>query len=221
MEKFNNEPEQPCPEGHPINDIKQMDHKLFSHLKPQEQILPISKRRKILRRLDRKEKRLLAQDEPGPCIINKINIDKRPGSLWDLKEMPVKIKPAEKKDSPKDDKIIGPKKPTMYTIKDRKIVRLEPLTKDNKCTDNYQAVDIVMPVNAAEARLLEGTKMCIDDIKKIERFKDYEPGIPSKVTLAHSFHLKLKLNMNKYHKYSCHNYFIAGPIPEEHSIVHE
>lgn len=67
----------------------------------------------------------------------------------------------------------------MYTIKDNKIVRLEPVADSE---EELRAVDIVIPVNAAEEQLLEGTKMCLDDIKKIDRFKDYEPGIPSRVS---------------------------------------
>lgn len=77
----------------------------------------------------------------------------------------------------------------MYTIKDNKIVRLEPVQHQGDAQE-FRAVDIVVPVNAAEEQLLEGTKMCLDDIKKIDRFKDYEPGMPSKVSFFNPSKLK-------------------------------
>ncbi|XP_046970662.1 RNA-binding protein 41-like isoform X1 [Vanessa cardui] len=164
------------PEGHPMNELKEIEEELFGHLK-NDNLLPITKRRKILRRLERKkEKILLQQKDPG--IHSKDPIagpsKVKPGSLWDVKDMPGKVqRPKSHQD------IIGPKRQTMYTVKENKIVRLEPVQHEE--ADEYRAVDIVVPINAAEEQLLEGTKMCLDDIKKIERFKDYEPGIPSKV----------------------------------------
>lgn len=111
---------------------------------------------------------------PDAITHNESPTVNRPGSLWDMKEIPKKQEQSLKC------KIIGPKEKTMYTIKDKKILRLQRTEEEN--SNDYKAVDIVIPVNEAEEQLLEGTKMCIDDIKKIERFKDYVPGVPSKVS---------------------------------------
>lgn len=158
-----------------MNDIKTLENCLFAHLK--DDILPLSKRRKLLRRLERKKERILSQN--NTVILDNSNRKpvNRPGSLWDVKELQHKISDPERN----KDKLIGPVKKTLYTIKNNKIVRLEPMDSSENSEDEYRAVNIVVPINNAEAQLLEGTKMSIDDIKKIDRFKDYEPGTPSKV----------------------------------------
>lgn len=168
------------PEGHPMNELKEIEDDLFGHLK-NDNLLPITKRRKILRRLERKKEKIMAQQkdpgiEPvaGPSQLKE-------GSLWDVKDKS-QAKPKTHQD------IIGPKNRTMYTVRDNKIIRLEPMGQEDDDREEYRAVDIVVPINPAEEQLLEGTKMCLDDIKKIDRFKDYEPGIPSKVSsLKHTF----------------------------------
>lgn len=184
------------PKGHPMNELKEIDASLFGHLK-NDDIMPITKRRKILRRLERKKERILCQQkeiymEPLPSSSKS-----KLGSLWDVKDVTVRVK------EPQSDRFItmkfkfyvnacikvrnyyflsifrlftGTKNQTMYTIKDDKIVRLE-----RERQDEFRAVDIVVPQNRAEEQLLEGTKMSLEDIKSIERFKDYKPGIPSKV----------------------------------------
>lgn len=159
-----------------MNELKQLEDNLFGHLK--SDIIPITKRRKILRRLERKKDRILAQQKELLAQNSKTHHEpstvNRPGSLWDVKDIPKRQEQTMKCN------IIGPKAKTMYTIKDNKILRLEHVNGEK--SDEYKAVDIVIPVNEAEEQLLEGTKMCIDDIKKIERFKDYVPGVPSKVS---------------------------------------
>ncbi|XP_052744623.1 RNA-binding protein 41 isoform X2 [Bicyclus anynana] len=163
-------------EGHPMNELKEIEEDLFGHLR-NDSLLPITKRRKILRRLERKKEKIISkQKDPGiDPIAGPSHV--RPGSLWDVKDVrdiPDKVRSQPGKN------IIGPRKPTMYTIKEDKIVRLEPVER-REGGDEFRAVEIVVPVNTAEEQLLEGTKMSLDDIKKIERFKDYEPGLPSKV----------------------------------------
>lgn len=164
-----------------MNEIKELEENLFGHIK-NDDIIPITKRRKILRRFERKKVRIIAQSKQIISIPIKDNLPQvnRPGSLWDIKEIPTKVQKTQ-------EKLIGPKKQTMYTIRDNKIVRLEPVRERQELrVDEYRAVDIVIPVNAAEQQLLEGTKMCVDEIRKIERFKNYEPGIPSKVCFEKS-----------------------------------
>lgn len=158
------------PEGHPMNELNELEENMFGHLKDKK--LPITKRRKILRRLVRRKDKILSKSiDIGGVPVSK---EAKPGSLWDIQDAPKRVKVTRNR--------IGPKDRTMYTIKNDKIVRLKPVVREQQVQDQeFEAVDIVMPVNAAEEQLLEGTKMCIDDIKKIERFKDYEPGVPSKV----------------------------------------
>ncbi|XP_028178530.1 RNA-binding protein 41-like [Ostrinia furnacalis] len=168
------------PEGHPMNELKELEESLFGHLK--EDTFSLSQRRKIMRRLERKKERILAQEHQinfeDNAMIAAVN---KPGSLWDVKEVTARPKVAEQIAPVEQKCLIGPRVPTMYTIRDNKIMRLEPINRERHINDEYRAVDIVLPVNPAEEQLLEGTKMPLDDIKKIDRFKDYEPGIPSKV----------------------------------------
>ncbi|CAG4990412.1 unnamed protein product [Colias eurytheme] len=159
------------PEGHPIHELKQIEQSLFGHLNKNDEVLPLTKRRKILRRLERRKERIISQQKQIPLESIPHSSNTNPGSLWDVKDTSARV--VQPKAKPQ---IIGPKPQTLYTIKDNKIVRLE-----QKAPDEFQAVDIVLPQNRAEERLLEGTKMSLDDIKKIERFKDYKPGAPSKV----------------------------------------
>lgn len=167
------------PEGHPMNDIKELEDNLFNNLN--NDITPLNKRRKIMRRLEKKQNKLIAQErELLPCDVSQeAKSNKRTGSLWDVKE---KVQRQEEPHSSNlEQKLIGPKKKTMYTVRDNKIVRLEPSGEAETGEQDHRAVDIVIPENEAESQLLEGTKINVDDIRKIDRFKNYEPGIPSKV----------------------------------------
>ncbi|XP_072945575.1 uncharacterized protein [Epargyreus clarus] len=166
------------PEGHPMNNLKKLDEDLFGHHN-NDDMLPLTKRRKMLRHMERKKERLLSQQKQPmiPVEAGTSRQPPKPGSLWDVQEMPDK-----RQDHNQAENIIGPKKPTMYTVKDNEIMRLQPLQRplhEEDTDEEYQAIDIIPPINPAEEQLLEGTKMCLDDIRKIERFKDYEPGVPS------------------------------------------
>ncbi|PZC71030.1 hypothetical protein B5X24_HaOG214253 [Helicoverpa armigera] len=164
-----------------MNELKQLEENLVGHIKTD--MIPLSKRRKLLRRLQRKKERLLQNNPFNISTIPSTSRVDQPGSLWDMREMP-RLIPHTVTSRDQEENVMGPHLRTMYTVRDNKIVRLEPVQAnqdDQVEQDEYRAVDIVVPVNDAEAQLLEGTKMCLDDIKKMERFKDYEPGIPSKV----------------------------------------
>ncbi|KAJ8728734.1 hypothetical protein PYW07_006430 [Mythimna separata] len=163
------------PEGHPMNELKELEQNLFGNIKTD--MIPLTKRRKLLRRLQRKKERLLQENPFNIAPIPTMPRVDRPGSLWDMREMP-RLIPHTITSRDQEENAMGPHLRTMYTVRDNKIVRLEPV---QAVQEEYRAVDIVMPINEAESQLLEGTKMCVDDIKKIGRFKDYEPGIPSKV----------------------------------------
>ncbi|XP_047027482.1 RNA-binding protein 41-like [Helicoverpa zea] len=181
IERLQQKPLTFYPEGHPMNELKQLEENLVGHIKTD--MIPLSKRRKLLRRLQRKKERLLQNNPFNISTIPSTSRIDQPGSLWDMREMP-RLIPHTVTSRDQEENIMGPHLRTMYTVRDNKIVRLEPVQanqEDQADQDEYRAVDIVVPVNDAEAQLLEGTKMCLDDIKKMERFKDYEPGIPSKV----------------------------------------
>ncbi|KAM3966046.1 RNA-binding protein 41 [Aphomia sociella] len=173
FERLKDKPITIYPDPHPNKNVKEVDENVFT-----PDITPITKRRKSLRRFERNREKVLSHEGQINIPLHPTPVINRPGSLWDAKVLPKKTQNVEASNNC----IIGPKKHTMYTIRNNKIVRLEPLPGDQGVVeDEYQAVDIVLPTNSAEQQLLEGTKMCVDDIKKIERFKDYEPGIPSKV----------------------------------------
>lgn len=164
------------PEGHPMNELRELENNMLGRIKTD--IIPITKRRKMLRRLERRSERLLTQEEQ-PDIGNSPSTSKveRSESLWDVQEMSPTLNNSTVTND-NNGEFIGPTNRAMYVMKDNRIVKIERLKEQIR---QYHAVDIVMPINAAEAELLEGTKMGLDDIKKIDRFKDYEPGIPSKV----------------------------------------
>ena len=174
IERLQQKPIAYYPEGHPMNELKELEENLFGHIKTD--MIPMSKRRKVLRRMDRNP---TPQDNPFDMSnIPAAPRNERPGSLWDMRDMPRLI--PHTITSRDQEEAMGPHLRTMYTVRDNKIVRLEPVQAE---PEEYRAVDIVIPINEGESQLLEGTKMSVDDIKKIDRFKDYEPGIPSKVCL--------------------------------------
>ncbi|VVD01689.1 unnamed protein product [Leptidea sinapis] len=172
-----NDPFKLYPSNHPIHRLNELEESLFAHLK-HDTIMPITKRRKLLRRLERKKERVMAQQQQLDLKPSPSTSSFKSGSLWDVKYGNTVTTNNSDKDNEIQRKIFGPKPQTMYTIKDKKIVRLEP---DKNKKDEYCMVDIVVPQNKAEEKLLEGTKMSLEDIKSIDRFKDYQPGKPSKV----------------------------------------
>ncbi|XP_059060978.1 RNA-binding protein 41-like [Achroia grisella] len=173
FERLKDKPITIYPDPHPNKNNKKANGDIYT-----PEIIPITKRRKSLRRFERNKEKVLSQDGQINIPVHDTPVVNRPGSLWDVKELPKKQQNVEATNNCDT----SPKKNTMYTIRNNKIVRLEPLPGDQGVLeDEYQAVDIVLPTNSAEQQLLEGTKMAVDDIRKIERFKDYEPGIPSKV----------------------------------------
>lgn len=176
------------PTGHPMNSITELEDDLFGHLDVHN-IAPITKRRKILRRLTRKEekcsKSLLGisttsgKVENSPSLNKQCNPNLQGKSKWDVQQLcdygfdMVK----SKSDSVKTEKIvIGPKRETIYTIRDNRIVRVEPLADKQ-----YRTVELKVPVNKAEEKLLEGSKISMDDIRELPKFHNYHPGVPSKV----------------------------------------
>lgn len=213
------------PEGHPMNQINEIEVDLFGHLQA-EDIPSISKRRKMLRRFERKKAHSMqvAIASRGLALptssMDRPHYDHDGNTFWDMDgeepelewrpdyilstDLPPRCKnkddlspsnrndhhPGEKNFNVQSDtrnlkspthrnEPIGPRNQHLYTIRDDNIVRLERVDQDNE--NEYRAVDIVIPENPAEEMLLEGTKMSVDNIRKIERFRDYDPGVPSKV----------------------------------------
>ncbi|KAF9424352.1 hypothetical protein HW555_000491 [Spodoptera exigua] len=175
IERLQQKPITFYPEGHPMNELKQLEGNLFGHMK--NDIMPLTKRRKLLRRLQRKKERLQHDNPFNIAAIPSTSRVDRPGSLWDMREMP-RLIPHTITSKDQEANAMGPHFRAMYTVRNNKILRLEPVQREQ---EEYRAVDIVMPINDAEANLLEGTKMTVDDIRKIDRFKDWTPGSPSKV----------------------------------------
>lgn len=158
-----------------MNELKQLEGNLFGHMN--NDMMPLTKRRKLLRRLQRKKERLQHDNPFNIAAIPSTSRVDRPGSLWDMREMP-RLIPHTITSKDQEANAMGPHFRAMYTVRNNKILRLEPVQREQ---EEYRAVDIVMPINDAENNLLEGTKMSLDDIRKIDRFKDWTPGTPSKV----------------------------------------
>ncbi|KAF9824884.1 hypothetical protein SFRURICE_015282 [Spodoptera frugiperda] len=175
IERLQQKPITFYPEGHPMNELKQLEGNLFGHMN--NDMMPLTKRRKLLRRLQRKKERLQHDNPFNIAAIPSTSRVDRPGSLWDMREMP-RLIPHTITSKDQEANAMGPHFRAMYTVRNNKILRLEPVQREQ---EEYRAVDIVMPINDAENNLLEGTKMSLDDIRKIDRFKDWTPGTPSKV----------------------------------------
>lgn len=90
-----------------MNELKEIEEDLFGHLR-NDNIIPITRRRKILRRLERKkEKLVIQQKDPGIDPIAGPSQAKT-GSLWDVrdvKEVPDKVRVSRAQSS--SDNIIG------------------------------------------------------------------------------------------------------------------
>lgn len=188
IERLQQKPINFYPEGHPMNELKELESNLLGNLKTE--MIPLTKRRKILRRLERKRERLLAQAQQnsiaGISAFPSTSRMDRPGSLWDVREIPHRNIPHTITSRDQEAHCSTEGQQAMYSIRDNKIVRItDPVPNNPEEPPAEQPADIPevaeMPEVDTEAQLLEGTKMCLDDIRKIDRFKDYEPGIPSKV----------------------------------------
>lgn len=169
-----------------MNELQELESNLLGNLKTE--MIPLTRRRKMLRRLERKKERLLAQAQQN-------NIDSigalpgtsrsyRPGSLWDVRETSHRNIPHTITSQDQEADASDAFQQAMYAIRDNLIVRIsDPMPINPEEYPEEQPVEqpAEMPESDDEAQLLEGTKMCLDDIRKIDRFKDYEPGIPSKV----------------------------------------
>ncbi|CAH1634727.1 unnamed protein product [Spodoptera littoralis] len=175
IERLQQKPITFYPEGHPMNELKQLEGNLFGQMK--NDMMPLTKRRKLLRRLQRKKERLQHDNPFNIAAIPSTSRVDRPGSLWDMREMP-RLIPHTITSKDQEANAMGPHFRAMYTVRNNKILRLEPVQREQ---DEHRALDLVMQNNDAETNLLEGTKMPTDDIRKIDRFKDWTPGTPSKV----------------------------------------
>lgn len=161
-----------------MNNILELESDLFSHLGDKDDMLPFGKRRKIIRRLEKRKEELEAQERDLiPIQLEPRNYEEKDiNSLWDVRD--------RKREKPTTSRIpdfIGPRDGTMYTVRDSKIIRLEPSAEHETGEQNHVHTPIESNENG-NSTLLEGTKISVDEIRKMERFKNYEPGIPSKVS---------------------------------------
>ncbi|XP_077293666.1 uncharacterized protein LOC143916432 [Arctopsyche grandis] len=189
---------------HPINSLNDLKDDLFGYMDV-DKLPTANKRRKFTRRMTRKFNKPIPIPEPAACKSTSIdevnhgfndfircktnpNINsKHPDfilnrkSKWDIKDVdpPKKsIVLSNENSTIQTKRKIGCSSQTMYTIKNNKIIRLE---KINKNSSDYKLTDIKLPINKAEEKLLEGTKLSIEDIKKLTKFEKYCAGEPSNV----------------------------------------
>lgn len=111
---------------------------------------------------------------------------RNPNSKWDVKTVEnKKLSPNQKSSTSKNVlKICKTKEQTekaLYTVKNNKIVRLIKNTETKFDEAKFTTCEITIPQNEAEKRLLEGTKLSVDEIKTLPKFGNYTPGIPTKV----------------------------------------
>lgn len=211
-------------ESHPINHLNDLNDDLFGHMVV-DKLPSVNKRRKILRRMERKFAKTIPIPEPvkeskvsnlsqaSHCFDEFIKSDSKitesddftelphrnPGSKWDIEDMStyktVTPNVTQKKHCEKIKNFVGCKPETLYTVKDKRIVRLEKKSNviigvkgdSMKLGDCYETVEIKLPINKAEEILLEGSRLSLEDIKKIPKFENYDPGECSKVSFMLSF----------------------------------
>lgn len=166
---------------HPINDLHTITDDLFGHMNV-DNFPSVNKRKKLVRRMERKLNKPISIPEPKlilkPDSSNvRENFSMVQQSMWDVKNVDNPKYASNKIEKPKTKKI-GCISKALYTIKNNKIVRLETIKTS---PEKYKFTDIKLPINKAEEKILEGTILSINEIKKIPRFENYCPGQPSKV----------------------------------------
>lgn len=198
---------------HPIDCLNDLKDDLFGYMDA-DKLPTVNKRRKFIRRMTRKLNKPIPIPEPATykststdevnhqfddfiqCKTNKnnehSNLILHRKSKWDIKDVDATKNSTvliNENSTIQTKRKIGCSSQTMYTIKNNKIIRLEKL----KNSSNYKLSDIKLPINKAEEKLLEGTKLSMEDIKKLNKFENYSTGEPSNVNTIYnqSFHIML------------------------------
>lgn len=149
---------------HPMDQIKEIENDCFGHL--QSSPLPsFNKIRKKCRNLANKIKHIDSVEitPPNTALSKKDPTNFVSVTKWDSKEI------TESCTGQKPSKLYSCSPGNLYTIKDGQIIRIN---KDNssvscKC-DNSKSYK----------------QLSIEEIKKIERFQNYEPGNPTNVSVT-------------------------------------
>nr|CAD7260911.1 unnamed protein product [Timema shepardi] len=173
------------PANHPIHHLKEMEQELFGHLELNKKR---GKRRNKTRSIANTTDEA-PSDLPQPTKCSTATGDKVP-SLWDVKCLQ-KIKT---KEHAKPSHVYSCKPETLYTIKCNKIVPLPKVPSllpklDMRPSDEGSSggqTFICTNVKDLDVKLLlpddiQNNRISLEEIKKLPRFANYEPGTPSKV----------------------------------------
>nr|CAD7396546.1 unnamed protein product [Timema cristinae] len=173
------------PANHPIHHLKEMEQELFGHLELNKRK---GKRRNKTRSIANTTDDA-PSDIPQPTKCNTATEDKV-SSLWDVKCLQ-KIKT---EGHAKPSHVYSCKPETLYTIKCNKIVPLPKVPSfipkvDVRPSDEGSCGGqnfICTNVKDLDVKLLlpddiQNNRISLEEIKKLPRFANYEPGTPSKV----------------------------------------
>lgn len=176
----------PRPEGHPIHHLKELEQELFGnmHSKPAT--------RKRLRK-------------PSPEMEDIYYNYKKSSTLWDLKETPECSKEGNNtkcKEKKQNLHVYSCKPQTLYTIKDKKIVPLNAISKpqkNGKCKElvscgGQSFVVSDKPQEIISLDYISRNRLSVSEIKKLPRFEAYQIGNPSTVSIFSSAMIKVCYN---------------------------
>ncbi|CAG2053650.1 unnamed protein product [Timema podura] len=173
------------PANHPIHHLKEMEQELFGHLE-------LNKKRG--KRRNKTQSIANTTDEapsdlPQPTKCSTATGDKV-SSLWDVKC----LQKSKTEERVKPCRVYSCKPETLYTIKCNKIVPLPKVSSllpkvDVRPSDEGSCggqTFICTNVKDLNVKLLlpddiQNNRISLEEIKKLPRFADYEPGTPSKV----------------------------------------
>ncbi|KAG8227109.1 hypothetical protein J437_LFUL001652 [Ladona fulva] len=171
------------PLDHPINKLKEIEHELFSHLKP------VSRKRK--KKLNKGEERKSAAVEIHPqpsCSLVEPAPSSSPATLWDscIAPNPPRRKIAEKVSEVHQYTCAS--KP-LYTIREGKIVSLEKSSakvEESPSLSKGEAFIVTDAVSESSGKLIplktiQANRIKAEEIINSPHFKNYCKGVPSEV----------------------------------------
>lgn len=170
------------PLSHPINNLKDLEQKLFGHLTTKKQ-----QKHKSKKSLSASIPKFKSQQTTSKKLLSY-----GARTLWDLKDKSSIQSPS--KGTPKACHVYSCKPETLYTVKDKKIVPLSqvpPLPvsvrsashSSSGCNGEPFVVSDIegSPTETLRREDIQRNKLSVEQIKLLPRFQNYDKGSPSQV----------------------------------------
>jgi hypothetical protein len=176
------------PLDHPINNLKDIEQRLFGHLVKKDQ----------QKRKSKKFQSTLAPkfNSKQSTATKLISCGER--SLWDLKDIPSTKRPS--KAAAKPSHVYSCKPETFYTVKGKEIV---PISRASQLPVSIRSAShsssgcngqafVVSDVEVPEIEILcrediQRNKLSIEEIKLLPKFHNYDKGSPSQVMFKNCY----------------------------------